>query len=177
MLPQLRESNEIPEKPQEILETIQSTLSANGGLDQLLSQCEAITAYKGNNYYPLLWRFYQSHRAAFFRLIKAVELESTTTDNRLINALNFLLENSHRRGEWLMGKVDLSFTSKEWQKIVTVTQNQTQKIARRPFEVCIFSYLASELKSGDVCVKQSASFGDSINAKNQKLARFDFLPS
>ena len=146
--------------PQEILETIQSTLSANGGLDQLLSQCEAITAYKGNNYYPLLWRFYQSHRAAFFRLIKAVELESTTTDNRLINALNFLLENSHRRGEWLIGKVDLSFTSKEWQKIVIVTQNQTQKIARRPFEVCIFSYLASELKSGDICVKQSASFGD-----------------
>lgn len=157
---QLLSDEDKPEKPQEILETIQSTLSANGGLDQLLSQCEAITAYKGNNYYPLLWRFYQSHRATFFRLIKAVELESTTTDNRLINALNFLLENSHRRGEWLMGKVDLSFTSKEWQKIVIVTQNQTQKIARRPFEVCIFSYLASELKSGDVCVKQSASFGD-----------------
>ncbi|ACB54501.1 putative transposase, Tn3 [Crocosphaera subtropica ATCC 51142] len=157
---QLLSDEDKPEKPQEILETIQSTLSANGGLDQLLSQCEAITAYKGNNYYPLLWRFYQSHRATFFRLIKAVELESTTTDNRLINALNFLLENSHRRGEWLMGKVDLSFTSKEWQKIVIVTQNKTQKIARRPFEVCIFSYFASELKSGDVCVKQSASFGD-----------------
>ncbi|MCH2232455.1 MAG: Tn3 family transposase [Crocosphaera sp.] len=157
---QLLSDEDKSEKPQEILETIQSTLSANGGLDQLLNQCEAITAYKGNNYYPLLWRFYQSHRAAFFRLIKAVELQSTTTDNRLMNALNFLLENSHRRGEWLIGKVDLSFTSKEWQKIVIVTQNQTQKIARRPFEVCIFSYLASELKSGDVCVKQSASFGD-----------------
>jgi TnpA family transposase len=149
-----------PETPQELLQAVESTLTASGGVEKLLSQCEAVTAYKSNNYYPLLWSFYQSHRAAFFRLIQALELESTTTDKRLIDALKFLLENSHRRGEWLTGKVDLSFASKEWQKLVLVTQNKTKKISRRSFEVCLFSYLASELKSGDVYVKGSASFAD-----------------
>ncbi|MEM9544133.1 MAG: Tn3 family transposase [Cyanobacteria bacterium P01_E01_bin.42] len=155
---QILSDEEKPEEPQEILQAVQSTLTAFGGTEKLLHQCEAITAYKGNNYYPLLWQFYKSHRAAFFRLIHALKLESTTTDIRLTNALIFLLLNSHRRGEWLRGSVDLSFASQEWQKLIITPQNQ--KIARRPFEVCIFSYLANELKSGDICVKGSSTFAD-----------------
>jgi hypothetical protein len=55
-----------PETPQELLQAVESTLTASGGVQKLLSQCEAVTAYKSNNYYPLLWGFYQSHRAAIF---------------------------------------------------------------------------------------------------------------
>ena len=85
----------------------------------MLSECDAINAYRGNNHSPLLWQFYKSHRSAFFRLINAIGLESTSTDLTLIKAIQFLKNNAHRRGNWLSGEVDLSFASVEWQKFVT----------------------------------------------------------
>ena len=60
---------------QSILNQVYSLLSPYGDIDQLVSECEAVNAYKGNNYLPLIWRFYKSHRSAFFRLINALELQ------------------------------------------------------------------------------------------------------
>jgi hypothetical protein len=54
----------------------------------------------------------------------------------------------------------LSFASDEWQKLVLVKSNNITKIMRRHFEVCVFSYLAAELKSGDICVLGSESYTD-----------------
>jgi hypothetical protein len=43
--------------------------------------------------------------------------------------------------------------------VLVKTENVT-KVMRRHFEVCIFSYLAAELKSGDVYVKGSEAYAD-----------------
>ncbi len=157
---QILSDEEKSQQSQDILSSIEARITASGGVEELLSQCETITAFKGNNYYPLLWGFYKSHRSCFFRLIETLELSSTTTDKRLIEAIQFLRENAQRRGEWLKGELDLSFASKEWQKLVIVSQKNTTKVNRRHFEVCVFSYLASELKSGDICVKMSSNYAD-----------------
>jgi hypothetical protein len=85
-------------------------LTESGGVEHLLIECDAINAYKGNNYLPLVWRFYKSHRSVFFRLVNALKFESTSKDQSLINALNFLLLNASKRGEWL-SPIDLSFAS------------------------------------------------------------------
>ena len=135
-------------------------LKISGGVEHLLNECDAINAYKGNNYLPLLWRFYKSHRSAFFRLINALQLESTSLDKTLVKALQFLQENSHRRGEWLPNEIDLSFATTQWKKLVVVRQGETLKISRRHFEVCVFSHLASEFKSGDICVIGSEDYAD-----------------
>ncbi len=74
--------------------------------------------------------------------------------------MEFLLKNAHRRGEWLKGPVDLSFASPQWQKLVLVRQGEKIKLVRRHWEVCVFSYLAAELKSGDVCVIGSFDYAD-----------------
>jgi hypothetical protein len=153
-------SEDLGSSSEELLQSVQATLNESGGVEELLNQCETLTAYKGNNYHPLLWQFYKSHRSVFFRLIQALEFESTTTDQRLINALNFLRENEGKRGEWLTGELDLSFASKEWQKLVIVKQGEATKVVRRHFEVCLFSSLAFELKSGDIYVKGSGDYAD-----------------
>ena len=142
------------------VEQIQDIFQPQGGVEQLLDECEAVNAYKGNNYLPLLWRFYKSHRSSFFRLINALELSSTSSDQRLVKAVEFLLQNAHRRGAWLRAEVDLSFISQKERKLVLVHQKNQTKIVRRHFEVCIFSYLAAELKSGDICVSGSESYAD-----------------
>jgi TnpA family transposase len=144
----------------ETITEVQNILTTAGGVEQLLIECEGINAYKGNNYLPLIWRFYQSHRPAFFRLITALNLASTSQDETLIKALDFLLLNAHRRGEWLPATVDLKFASVQWQRLVLEKLEQPKRMSRRHFEVCVFSYLAAELKSGDICVLGSGDYAD-----------------
>jgi TnpA family transposase len=43
---------------------------------------------------------------------------------------------------------------------VLVNSKDVTKVMRRHFEVCIFSYLAAELKSGDICVLGSEAYAD-----------------
>ncbi len=142
------------------LEQLQSIFKQTGGVEQLLTECEEINAYQGNNYFPLLWRFYKSHRSTFFRLFNCLKIESTSSDDKLVKAVEVLLSNSHRRGECIGTEVDLSFISQQWQKLVIVQSKDVTKVMRRHFEICIFSYLATELKSGDICVFNSESYAD-----------------
>lgn len=125
-----------------------------------LTECEEINAYQGNNYLPLLWRFYKSHRSTFFRVFNSLKIESTSNDDKLVKAVEILLSNSHRRGEWIEDEVELSFISQPWQKLVLVQSKNVTKVMRRHFEVCIFSYLAAELKSGDICILGSEAYAD-----------------
>lgn len=148
-----------PSPDNQTLEDIQGILQPQGGVEQLLDECEAVNAYKGNNYLPLLWRFYKNHRSAFFRVMNALNFASTSSDESLVRAVEFLLQNAHRRGEWLPAEVDLSWVSEAWRKLVFAS-HQEGKMKRRHFEVCISSYLAAELKSGDICVLGSKSYGD-----------------
>lgn len=105
-------------------EQITDIFQERGGIEQLLTECEEINAYQKNNYIPLLWGFYKSHRRAFFRVFNTLKVESTTSDQKLVKAFEFLLSNSHRRGEWLEAEVDLSFASQLWQKLVIVQQKK-----------------------------------------------------
>lgn len=46
-----------------------------GGLAHLMAEHEALAAYHGDNYLPLLDRFYRSHRALLLRLAGVLVLE------------------------------------------------------------------------------------------------------
>lgn len=150
------------DKPIEIqlLNDVDNIFKLNGGVEYLSSECDAIKAHKGNNYLPLLWRFYKSHRSAFFRLIYVIQLESTSTDQTLIKAVQFLKDNAHRRGKWLPNEIDLSWASPQWEKLLLVRQDEDLKLSRNHFEVCLFAHLADELKSGDIYVLGSEDYAD-----------------
>ena len=126
----------------------------------LLEDCEQLEAFHGNNYFPLLWKFYRSHRSALFRLINALELKSTSADDSMQKALDFLIENESRRGDYLEAAVDLSFAEEKWQSLVLKTIDGLPVYDRKLFEVCVFSHLAQELKSGDIAVVGSEEYGD-----------------
>ena len=66
------------------------------------------------------------------------------------------------RGDWLPKsvEVDLSFASEQWQRTVLTRTDKGQRIARRHFEVCVFSSLANALKSGDVAIRGSDAYAD-----------------
>jgi hypothetical protein len=59
--------------------------------------------------------------------------------------------------------LDLSWVSEKWWPLVTGmrTRKQTpQRVARRHFEVCVFSQVMSGLLSGDLCIVGSEQFID-----------------
>ncbi len=87
-------------------------------LPTLLEDCELLSAFHGNNYFPLLWRFYRSHRSALFRLITALEFKSTSRDDSMKTALEYLIANENRRGDNLEAAVDLPFAEEKWREIV-----------------------------------------------------------
>jgi len=147
-------------EPTALFDKLDNVFELDGGAEKLLNECEAMNAYRGNNHLPLLWKFYKNHRRTFFRLIKVLDLKSTTNEQSVINALNFVLDNSHRRGEFLKATIELDFISEQWRKLVIVKHKEKTKFVRRHLEVCVFHYLAAELRSGDICVQGSEDYAD-----------------
>ena len=59
-----------------------------------------------------------------------------------------------------MRAVDLSFASEAWQRLIVVRRGRRKLLLRRPFEVCVFSHLATELQAGDLAVEGSHAHAD-----------------
>jgi hypothetical protein len=97
-----------------------------------------------------------------FRLAHTLYFDATTQDRALLDALQTVLAHEDAHGDWLPAtvEVDLSFASEQWQRIILVRTDRGRRIARRHFEVCVFSNLANALKSGDVAVRASDAFAD-----------------
>ncbi len=139
---------------------VKQAVARHGDVRELLASCEAIAAYTGDNYLPLMWRFYRSHRSTLFRLAGTLRLNSTTQDTSVLDALDLLLANEDRTGDQLSLSVDLSFASELWKRTVLVRTPNGPRLARRHFEVCVFAALAAALKSGDVAVEGSDAYAD-----------------
>jgi hypothetical protein len=74
------------------------TLADAGGVEQLSAAHEVVAAHHGNNYLPLLEKFYKSHRSALFTLLDTLELEATSADHSVLDAVEFLRDaGPHRR--------------------------------------------------------------------------------
>lgn len=136
------------------------TILGSQNIPALLEDCELLSAFHGSNYFPLLWQFYRSHRSALFRLITALEFKSTSRDDSMRRALEFLIENENRRGDNLGAGCNLSFAEEKWREIVLGMVDGETFYDRKTFEVCVFSHLAQELKSGDIAVVGSEEYGD-----------------
>ena len=134
--------------------------------DVLLEQCEEHGAYADNNYLPFLWRYYAPHRPTLFRLCRALPLRATSQADGFMAALSFLLEHEKSRATWLPLQetgLDLSWVGQKWWPLVTGEKRRMvtpERVNRRHFEVCVFSQLMWDLKSGDVCIDGSLEFAD-----------------
>ena len=139
---------------------VKAILDSHGTITGLLADCETVMAYHGNNYFPLLWRFYVSHRSTLFRIVRVLTLTSTTQDQSLKTALTYMLSHHRTRRELIPATVDLSFASEQWQRTIIVKKRRKTMLVRRHFEVCVFTYLAAELRSGDVAIAGADTYAD-----------------
>ena len=118
-------------------------------------------------------RFYRSHRAILFQILKQVKLRSTTQDISIEASIQFLIDHHLSRKDWLdvmkteetqtIQLLDLDWIPNKWWQLIT--NQKTKKsypdvINRRYFEMCVFSQVMWELKSGDLYVENSDAFAD-----------------
>ncbi len=143
--------------------------------EQLIEQCEAHLAFSGNNYLPFLPKFYRSHRSVLFQFLDVVPLDASTEDKTLLWAIQFIRAHRSQRKLWLELPIadiedktaepspDLSWIPTKWWTLVTGEKNRKTiptKVHRQYFELCVFSHILLELKSGDLYIEGSSAFGD-----------------
>ena len=159
-----------------------SRLAAIEGLllpdaDATLAKCEAHAAFAGNNYLPLLARFYGGQRAAFLRFLEHAAPVSTSQDSAVEEAVAFLLVHRggrraklhpfvtvrHADGATARRPLDLSWVGEKWWPLLTgrtTEEPAPAEVDRRHFEMCLFTQVVNELKSGDLCIPGSDEYGD-----------------
>ncbi|WP_242909750.1 DUF4158 domain-containing protein [Actinomadura terrae] len=158
---------EIRELHEKAGELMLAPLVDAGGIAVVSAQHAEISAHHGNNYMPLLAPLlHRPHRKALFDLLEFLELEATSSDATVLTAVEFIKANRKLTREWvddrLPGTVtplDVRFCSRNWAKTIR-DKTHPGKFARRHLEVSVLSYLAAELKSGDIAVKGADSFGN-----------------
>lgn len=156
-------------------EMVLAALTAGGGIAALSASHEAVAAHHGNNYLPLCEQYYKSHRPVLFTLVGAIELEATSADRSVLDALEFVKANRDldRRAEWIEESVTVkrdgrdvvltvdvdAFAGLLWRRTLR-DRRRPGMLARRHLEVCVFSHLAAELRSGDIAVVGSDSYAN-----------------
>lgn len=143
-----------------IADSFRKIVDQRGGYDNLLTDCEEITAYNNKNYYPLLWKAFKSHRKTLFEIVKILNIGSTTQNESLVKAINYLLKCETRKSDFIDAEIDIYFVNEKWQKLVKCKVEGKEVFSRRYFEMCIFSYIASDFKTGDIYVEDSEEYAD-----------------
>jgi hypothetical protein len=143
---------------------IRDYLLPEGGTEPIRQSCAKVQATSGNNYLPLVWKQFKSHRSILFRLVHLLDIQPTSQDRTLIDALDVIksYQDKHRI-EWIDEPLNLTFASDRWRKLLR-DGNDAESfglgVSRRNLEICVFSYLAEELRSGDLCIEGSEEFAD-----------------
>jgi hypothetical protein len=148
-----------------------------GGFDAELADIEAVAAHHANHYMPLVDRNFRRDRATMFAFARTVDLQATSADRSVFDALDHALAHSHLTRDLIPGHVDgvvidLSFASEQWQRLVR-GRDDKGRLSRRHFEACVFTYLAEALRTGDIAVDGSQAFA---NWSAQQLPWEDYRP-
>ncbi|MFP8887900.1 Tn3 family transposase [Streptomyces mangrovi] len=148
-------------------------LETAGGLAKLSEDHELVSAHHGDNYAPLMRRHFRSHRKVLLDLTEILEMVATSTDDCVLQAVEFCQAMRHRGSQWVpmaytvteedgtrkTKTVSADFASQMWQRIL-FDKHKPGKINRRHFEVCTLLYLTQELRTGDVAVIGSESYAN-----------------
>lgn len=139
---------------------VRQILNVHGGTGKLKTACEMLQAYHDNNYLPLLPRSYRRYRTVPFRLTDMLCLQAALPNPELFAALEFIHTHWHKKKTVVPADISLDFASARWQSLIRERVNGELVYNKMHLEICIFSYIAEGLRSGDIYVDGSEAFAD-----------------
>lgn len=135
----------------------------------LLAECAEHMAYAGKNHLPFLLQPYQSQRALLFNCLEIMGLHSASQDTSSEDWIAKLLSWRSQRATWIDAKAqhidletDLSWLSGHWRKqvVIKAAGDSGKKLHRRFLELAILYLVKEEIKSGDLCIRDSERYDD-----------------
>jgi len=140
---------------------------------KLIVECDEYMAYASNNYWPFMLESYGHWRPLLFSCVESLELKSTTSDQNLIRAIQFIFAHRTSHKEWLpiqghsgqgiKNQINLQWLPEQWRKLVTGHPSANTKVTeihRKYFELCVFTQIQLDLKSADLYVCHSDKYAD-----------------
>lgn len=108
---------------------------------------------------------YKKKRPVLFKCIDVLPLKATSSDNAIINCLDFIKENHKTKREWIRIPefLDIKWLPEKARKLVTnkVSKNaQVEEVHLKYFEICVFQELMNGLKSLNIYVEGSLELAD-----------------
>ena len=142
------------------------TVMTGGHRAAQLAGIEEVSAFHGDNDEALVHRFFGKDRAVMFELAGKLELVATSSDASVLAALEHARAyHAKPRGFIpLPAAVDrdgtepgIAFASGNWRRVVT-DRGHPGMVAGRHFEAMVFTYLAGELRTGDIAVVRAGEY-------------------
>jgi TnpA family transposase len=161
MLDSTTDYKEKPRHTKAFASKFKKRIDTKGGTDNVISMCQKIIAYHSKNHLPFLWDYFKGKRSALFDFIHSIQVNSSTHHQSILKALMFLKDQRFCRADHLIltPDVDVSFISGKWKKVVFVDEKE-KIVNRRYLELCLFSTLANELRSGDMFIHGADAYSD-----------------
>ena len=140
-----------------------------GGFAAQLTDIEEVSAYHGDNYEVLVHRFFRMDRAVMFDLAGKLDLVATSSDASVLTALEHACSWHAARRDHIplpppasgedAADSGIAFASGNWRRAVT-DRRHPGMVVRRHFEAMVFTYLAEELRTGDIAVTGAGEYAD-----------------
>lgn len=129
---------------------IREVVESGGGFHAQLAEIEALAAYRGGNWTPLVERFFRPDRPTMFKLARTLTFVPTSCDRTVLDALRHALAHQHLTRELIpdtivastgpadgeaqeLRALDLSFASAQWRTTV-YPKDRPGMLVRRRFE-------------------------------------------
>ena len=163
------------------LEMARKTVESAGGFAGQYADIDRVSAHHGDNHAPLVARHFRRDRAAMLAMAGALELQATSADRSVLDALDYVREftaltRDHipdrvpargddgrlltdAGGKPVMRELDVSFAAEDWRRAIRDRQRPGMFV-RRHLEACVLTYLAEELRTGDVAVAGAQAYAN-----------------
>ncbi len=141
-------------------ERVRQCLEDAGGAEAVQALCASVVEYNGNHYFPLLPRQYASLRPTLLALLQTLSMHAASQDDAVERALRYVLQNSRRRTTTLPAAISLAFATESWQRFVMTPEGERLVFNRTALELCVLTYVAAELRTGDLWVEGAGEFAD-----------------
>jgi hypothetical protein len=155
------------------MDSVRTVVEEAGGFAVQLADIEEVTAYRGDNYELLIQQFFKSDRATMLTLATKLEFEATSEDHSVLDALDHAITYWGKTRDFIPDHVDgvpfdLSFVSVNWRRAIR-DRKHPGMLVKRHCKAMVFTYLAEELRTGDIALAGGAEYGD----WSQHLLTFD----
>lgn len=149
----------------ERIQGISSVIGANA--EKLAEECDQHMVYAGDNYLPFMLNSYHNQRPLLLNCLDLLNVYSSSNDQSIVEACQFVLNNRHSRKATIKITKDLSldWLPDKWYRVVTgkpakPKEKRPTEMNRKYFELCVLTQVAKELKTGDLYVEISEDYND-----------------